>query len=247
MATNTTNEGFVKPDGGDLYDIAIYNTTLDKLDAKIAELRALVGKVSTLPDGIVTGPKLADNTIPASKFMAGSVKTLALEDGAVTSQKLADDAVTGDKIAPDAIGNEHLSANAVAAENIVDGSILPIKIPDGSIGALKIANGSITKEKLGFDALSLLIGVKGMTTQLISEGGFTTGVETKIQNFSFSGNKRVLAISHSDSDAAAKWSSARLVPLGISAQGYNLYTIYVVPSESKPDAGYFEFNMLYTY
>ena len=54
MATNTTNEGLVKPDGGDLYDIAIYNTTLDKLDAKIAELRALVGKVSTLPDGIVS-------------------------------------------------------------------------------------------------------------------------------------------------------------------------------------------------
>lgn len=154
MATNTTNEGLVKPDGGDLYDITVFNATLDKLDAKITELRQTISSALSNEDGSITGSKLADNTIPSSKYATGSVNSNALADGSVTTQKIANDAVTVDKIAADAIGNEQLAQNAVAAENIVDGIVGTAKLTDGSVTAIKLANGSITPDKIAAGAIT---------------------------------------------------------------------------------------------
>lgn len=164
MSTSTTNEGLVKPDGGDLYDISVLNANLDKLDAKVSELRELIKAASSIKDGSITGSKIAENTISTSKYGGGSVDENALADRSVTSPKIAEDAVTGEKIAFDAITADHLAQNSVTSDSIMDGSVGKAELASDSVDADKIASKAVGTDELADSAVTSLKLAKDAVT-----------------------------------------------------------------------------------
>lgn len=52
MATETTNYGLTKPDPEDFYDVSIFNTNYDKIDAALAEAaKTGGGGIKVIPKG----------------------------------------------------------------------------------------------------------------------------------------------------------------------------------------------------
>ena len=183
-------------------------------------------------DSVIQGSNIIDRAISSDKIADGAVTAAKIAGGAVTADMLADGAVTAAKIA----------GGAVTADMLADGAVTAAKIPNGAVTNAKIADGTISPEKLGFNVLSLLLGVKGEDDVWPSEGGYTAGVEIRLSDQGWADGRKLLSISQSRSGGGIPWSSARLVSLGDKR-----YTVYVVPSQSSATMGYFHFNTLFTY
>ena len=163
-------------------------------------------------------------------------------DSVIQGSNIIDRAISSDKIADGAVTAAKIAGGAVTADMLADGAVTAAKIPNGAVTNAKIADGTISPEKLGFNVLSLLLGVKGEDDVWPSEGGYTAGVEIRLSDQGWADGRKLLSISQSRSGGGIPWSSARLVSLGDKR-----YTVYVVPSQSSATMGYFHFNTLFTY
>jgi hypothetical protein len=101
----------------------------------------IVGSIppSTFADNSIPGTKLIVGSVPADRIIGGggggggtvgpnSVNTVALQDNSVTNAKIADNAVDARTIAPGAVGSSELAVDAVNTTNVVDGAINRAKL-----------------------------------------------------------------------------------------------------------------------
>lgn len=146
----------------------------DNLQAALEKLQQNINGISVgaLPDGSVTGAKLASdgvNGVGANNINDKAVKTAKLENGAVTNEKIApgtiqgdrldDSAVNGAKLAAGAVESRHFSAearqffynsedglpdNSVDTANLKDGAVKGAKLDlaSGNLGDMKLTSGT---------------------------------------------------------------------------------------------------------
>lgn len=106
-----------------------------------------------LKDGVVTGPKLADDSVTASKILNGEVGTLELADGAVTAVKLGEAAVTAGKIADSAVSTDQIADGAITTAKLDDAAVTTAKLAPAAITNAELADGAVTATKLAAEAV----------------------------------------------------------------------------------------------
>ena len=89
----------------------------------------------TIPDGAVTGPKIAAGAVDASHLQAGAVTGAKIASSAVDTPQLADGAVTGPKIPGGAVNAGHIADGTIGAAD-VNPAFLQLRV-NGSCGAGK--------------------------------------------------------------------------------------------------------------
>lgn len=101
-----------------------------------------------IPTGVVTGDKLATNTISTGKLANGCVTTNKLDANAVIESKIADGSISTGKIINNAVTNDKLASNSVGTSNIINGSITQDKIQAGAVGTTELADSSVSVDKI---------------------------------------------------------------------------------------------------
>lgn len=111
-----------------------------------------------LPTGIVTGSKIAINSVNSGHLLDGAVGSLQLqaaaiqtahiEDAAITSALIHDAAVVNAKIADGTITTAKIDDAAITAAKIHDATITAAKIAEAAITAACIAKGTITNAEI---------------------------------------------------------------------------------------------------
>ena len=112
-----------------------------------------------LPSGIITGSKLAINSVGSGALQNGSVgaaqirmaavQTAHIDEAAITSAKIADAAVGTAQIQNAAVDRAKIKEGAVGTLQVDDAAITRVKIQNGAIGNAQIENGVITSAKIG--------------------------------------------------------------------------------------------------
>ena len=111
-----------------------------------------------LPTGIISGSKLAINSVGTGALQDGAVKsaqidvaaieTAHIQDAAIATAKIADLSVTSAKIADEAVTNAKIENAAIDNAKIADATIEGAKIKDAAIGSAKIADAAVTRAKI---------------------------------------------------------------------------------------------------
>ena len=96
-----------------------------------------------LPSGIITGSKLAINSVGIGQLQSGSVGSVQIQMAAIETAHIQDAAISKAKIGEAAIG----------AAQIEDAAIIRAKIAQGAIGSAQIDDASITRAKIGEAAI----------------------------------------------------------------------------------------------
>lgn len=91
-----------------------------------------------------------------------------LPDGAVTGAKIAPAAVQSGNLAPGAVGNAQLAPAAVAAWNILPGSVGSGELAQGAVGSTQLAIGAVGPTQLATGAAAAPIVVTSSPTQLLA-------------------------------------------------------------------------------
>lgn len=112
-----------------------------------------------LPSGIITGSKLAINSVGIGQLQSGSVgsvqiqmaaiETAHIQDAAISKAKIGEAAVGTAQIEDAAIVRAKIAQGAIGSAQIDDASITRAKIGDAAIGAAQIEDGVITSAKIG--------------------------------------------------------------------------------------------------
>lgn len=112
-----------------------------------------------LPSGIITGSKLAINSVGAGQLQSGSVgsvqiqmaaiETAHIQDAAISKAKIGEAAVGAAQIEDAAIVRAKIAQGAIGSAQIDDASITRAKIGEAAIGAAQIEDGVITSAKIG--------------------------------------------------------------------------------------------------
>ncbi len=122
--------GLVQIIGADGRITVLNATTLANLDGS-----ALTGVIATsIADGAVTTPKLADGALAATA--AGRLK---MADGFVISRHILEGAVTSHHILDGTIGTADIALNAIISDRILDGTIATADIADSAVTTSKLA------------------------------------------------------------------------------------------------------------
>ena len=77
-------------------------------------------RAANVPDGAITGAKIATGAVGNSDLADGIVTTPKLSNAAVTSAKLADGSVTPEKIPAESITGQKIAPNSVGSDDISD-------------------------------------------------------------------------------------------------------------------------------
>ncbi len=111
-----------------------------------------------LPTGIISGSKLAINSVGTGALQDGAVKsanidvaaieTAHIQEAAIATAHIADLAVTSAKIADEAVTNAKIQNASIDNANIVDATIEGAKIKDAAVSSAKIAEAAITRAKI---------------------------------------------------------------------------------------------------
>jgi hypothetical protein len=134
---------------------------------------------------IITGAKIAENTISAANYGNSSVTTPKLSDGAVTeiklgtssvsTDKIVDGAITSNKLRDDGITTVKIANNMITTPKIADISVTQDKITDSAISTPKIADEAVTTAKLQNSAVTTSkITSLAVTGAKISDNAITT-------------------------------------------------------------------------
>lgn len=152
-------------------DDAITSEKVRDGEIKSEDIGAQEIKTEDVKDGAITGPKIAESTIPESKMsfsiptrpLSPGVDTVEIQDAKVTLAKLAPDSVDASKIKPGAVGESELAGNAVTEGKIKDGEISTNKYKPSSVdsaalgadsvGGTEIKTGAVGVTELGTDAV----------------------------------------------------------------------------------------------
>ena len=112
-----------------------------------------------LPSGIITGSKLAINSVGTGALQSGSVgsvqiqmaaiETAHIQDAAISKAKIGEAAVGTAQIEDAAIVRAKIAQGAIGSAQIDDASITRAKIGEAAIGAAQIEDGVITSAKIG--------------------------------------------------------------------------------------------------
>ena len=143
-----------------------------------------------LPSGIITGSKLAINSVGTGALQSGSVgsvqiqmaaiETAHIQDAAIASAKIADAAIGTAKIQDAAVVKAKIAEGAIGSAQIEDVSITRAKIGNAAIGAAQIEDGVITSAKIGAGEIQTAnIHDATITTAKITDGAVKNA---KIEN-----------------------------------------------------------------
>lgn len=111
-------------------------TVADTMEGNVISARQL-------PSGIITGSKLAINSVGTGQLQSGSVGSVQIQMAAIETAHIQDAAISKAKIGEAAIG----------AAQIEDAAIIRAKIAQGAIGSAQIDDASITRAKIGEAAI----------------------------------------------------------------------------------------------
>ena len=112
-----------------------------------------------LPSGIITGSKLAINSVGTGQLREGAVGSVQIKMAAIETAHIEDAAITRAKIGQAAIGTAQIEDAAVTkakiglaaigTAQIEDAAITQAKIGNAAIGTAQIEDGTITSAKIG--------------------------------------------------------------------------------------------------
>ena len=112
-----------------------------------------------LPSGIITGSKLAINSVGTGQLQSGSVGSVQIQMAAIETAHIQDAAISKAKIGEAAIGTAQIedaaivrakiAQAAIGSAQIDDAAITRAKIDEAAIGAAQIEDGVITSAKIG--------------------------------------------------------------------------------------------------
>ena len=112
-----------------------------------------------LPSGIITGSKLAINSVGTGQLQTGSVGSVQIQMAAIETAHIQDAAISKAKIGEAAVGTAQIedaaiirakiAGGAIGTAQIDDATITRAKIGDAAIGAAQIEDGVITSAKIG--------------------------------------------------------------------------------------------------
>ena len=112
-----------------------------------------------LPSGIITGSKLAINSVGTGQLQSGSVGSVQIQMAAIETAHIQDAAISKAKIGEAAVGTAQIedaaiirakiAQGAIGSAQIDDTAITRAKIGEAAIGAAQIEDGVITSAKIG--------------------------------------------------------------------------------------------------
>ncbi len=134
-----------------------------------------------LPSGIITGSKLAINSVGVGQLQSGSVGSLQIQNAAVQTAHIEDAAITKALIANAAIGTAQIEdaavtrakigSAAVGTAQIEEASITKAKIGQAAVGTAQIEDAAITSAKIGSGEIQQAnIADASITTAKIVDG-----------------------------------------------------------------------------
>ena len=151
------------------YDCLLKKYTAMTLGTVADTVEGNVISARQLPSGIITGAKLAINSVGAGQLQNGSVNSLhvqlaaidtahirdaaiknaQIENAAITSAKIGDAQITTAKIEDLAVTKAKIAEAAIGSAQIENASITNAKIKDAAITTAKIEDAAITSAKIG--------------------------------------------------------------------------------------------------
>ena len=134
------------------YTSVTLGTAADTLEGSMISSRQL-------PSGVISGSKLAINSVGSGQLQSGSVGSLQVKMAAIQTAHIQDAAISKAKIGEAAIGTAQIedaaivrakiAQAAIGSAQIDDAAITRAKIDEAAIGAAQIADGVITSAKIG--------------------------------------------------------------------------------------------------
>ena len=128
-----------------------------------------------LPAGIITGSKLAINSVGAGQLQSGSVGALQIQMAAIQTAHIETAAITSALIAEAAIQSAHIGDAQITSVKIADACITAAKIAEASITAACIQKASITEAEIADASITAAkIALATITSAQIAEAAIAT-------------------------------------------------------------------------
>ena len=134
------------------YTSMTLGTVADTVEGNVISARQL-------PSGIITGSKLAINSVGSGALQSGSVgavqiqmaaiETAHIQDAAISKAKIGEAAVGTAQIEDAAVTRAKIGQAAIGTAQIEDAAITQAKIGNAAIGTAQIEDGTITSAKIG--------------------------------------------------------------------------------------------------
>ena len=134
------------------YTSMTLGTVADTVEGNIISARQL-------PSGIITGSKLAINSVGSGALQSGSVGAVQIQMAAIETAHIQDAAISKAKIGEAAVGTAQIEdasvtkakigQAAIGTAQIEDAAITQAKIGQAAIGTAQIEDGTITSAKIG--------------------------------------------------------------------------------------------------
>jgi len=134
------------------YTSMTLGTVADTVEGNVISARQL-------PSGIITGSKLAINSVGSGALQSGSVgavqiqmaaiETAHIQDAAISKAKIGEAAVGTAQIEDAAVTKAKIGQAAIGTAQIEDAAITQAKIGQAAIGTAQIEDGTITSAKIG--------------------------------------------------------------------------------------------------
>ena len=128
------------------YTAMTLGTVADTLEGNTISARQL-------PSGIITGSKLAINSVGIGALQNGSVGSLQIQMAAIQTAHIGDAQITAAQIADATITAAQIARATITAACIADATITEAQIKDASITAAKIALATLTSAQIAEAAI----------------------------------------------------------------------------------------------
>ena len=135
------------------YDCLLKKYTSMTLGTVADTVESNVISARQLPSGIITGSKLAINSVGTGQLQSGSVSSAQIQMAAIETAHIQDAAITRAKVGEAAIGEAQIADAAIGKAKIQDAAVGRAKIADGAIGTAQIGDAAITRAKIGDAAI----------------------------------------------------------------------------------------------
>ena len=150
------------------YTAMTLGTVADTLEGNTISARQL-------PSGIITGPKLAINSVGTGALQSGSVGALQIQMAAIQTAHIETAAITSALIAEAAINNAHIANAEITAAKIADATITAAQIARATITAACIADATITAAQIADASITAAkIALATITEANIAEAAIGT-------------------------------------------------------------------------
>ncbi len=150
------------------YTAMTLGTVADTLEGNTISARQL-------PSGIITGSKLAINSVGIGALQSGSVGSLQIQMAAIQTAHIETAAITSVLIAEAAIQTAHIGNAQITAAQIADATITAAQIARATITAACIADATITEAQIKDASITAAkIALATITSAQIAEAAIGT-------------------------------------------------------------------------